>query len=410
MDRLLLLMTSNSYQASAFLRAAQKLGIEVVIGSEAEHVLTDLNPGGHLALNFEEPEEAIDSVIAHAKSYPIRAVVSTEDDGALLAAMASDALGLPYNPVNGVAAARNKHLTRQLLAGAGLLSPWFERFPLQSDPEQLARDLEYPCVLKPLSLSASRGVIRANNPAEFTSAFRRISSILQLPEVASQQGHLSQYILVEGYIPGQEVSLEGFLTAGRLTALAIFDKPDPMEGPYFEETIYVTPSRHPKPVQDAVLEAAFEAVRALGLREGPVHAEFRINDQGPWALEIAPRAIGGHCGRALRFDGNLSLEELILQHAIGNLPDIPGRERSASGVMMIPIPRGGTLRGIEGQASAAQVPWVEEIILELRPGARVVPPPEGNRYLGFIFARANQPDQVEQALRMAHAELKFKIE
>lgn len=409
MYRLLLLMGTATYRASAFLEAAERLGVSVVVGSDRPQVLSAANPGGHLTLNFSAPEEATQAIVEFAKTHPIHAVVSADDDGAILAAMASAALGLPHSPVEPVAAARNKHRMREILADAGVPSPRFARVFIDEDPVEVARRVSFPCVVKPLFLSASRGVIRADDPEEFVAAFRRLAALLRQPEVAAQGGALAQQILVETFIPGVEVALEGLLSKRKLRVLALFDKPDPLDGPFFEETIYVTPSRHPLLLQGAIVACAAEAVAALGLQEGPVHAEFRVNDEGPWVLEIAPRSIGGLCSRTLRFGPGISLEELILRHALGFEVDAFEREGRAAGVMMIPIPQAGVLREVRGQEEARGVAGVEEIRLTIPVGQEVVPLPEGGRYLGFIFARGETPERVEAALREAHRRLTFAI-
>ncbi len=402
-------MTTTTYRASAFLEAASQLGVRVVVGSDRPQVLSAANPGGHLALNFSAPEEATRAIVEFAKTHPIDAVVSADDEGAILAVMASSALGLPHNPVEAVSAARNKHRMREVLARAGIPSPRFAGFSIDDDPGEVARRVSFPCVLKPLFLSASRGVIRADDPAQFTAAFCRLVAILRQPEVATQGGALAQQILVEGFIPGFEVALEGLLSKGKLRVLALFDKPDPLEGPFFEETIYVTPSRHPLSVQEAIVACTAKAATALGLQDGPVHAELRVNDQGPWILEIAPRSIGGLCSRTLRFGDNISLEELILRHALGLDVDSFERERRAAGVMMIPIPQAGILREVLGQEEVRRVPGIEEVRLTIPVGQEVVPLPEGGRYLGFIFARDETPEGVEASLRGAHRRLSFII-
>ncbi|MBW8056706.1 MAG: ATP-grasp domain-containing protein [candidate division NC10 bacterium] len=409
MERLLLLMTTNTYRASAFIEAAQRLGVPVVVGSDREQILSAANPGGHLTLNFLAPEQASGAIVAFAKQYPIQAVVSADDDGAILAAMAAAALGLRHNPVNAVTAARDKHRMRAVLAAAGLPSPHSTLVSIDEDPEEAARRVSFPCVVKPLFLSASRGVIRADDPAQFVAAFQRVVAILRRPEVAVQGGALAQQILVETFIPGIEVAVEGLLSEGKLKVLALFDKPDPLEGPFFEETIYVTPSRHPAPVQQSVVACTAEAVHVLGLRHGPVHAELRVNDQGPWILEMAPRSIGGLCSRTLRFGAGISLEEMILRDAMGLEVASLEREGRAAGVMMIPIPQAGTLREVRGQDEARRVPGIEEIRITIPVGHEVVPLPEGTRYLGFIFARDDTPDRVEAALREAHRRLTFII-
>jgi D-alanine-D-alanine ligase-like ATP-grasp enzyme len=409
MQRLLLLMTTTTYRANAFLEAAGRLGIPVVVGSERAQVLAAANPAGHLTLDFTAPEAASRTILEFAKAYPIGGVVAADDDGVILAAMASAVLGLPHNPVEAVMAARNKYRMRQILAEVGMRSPRFWRFPIDEDPTEMAHRVEYPCVIKPLALSASRGVIRVDDPAQFVAAFQRLLAILQRPDVAFSGRRSAQEILVERFIPGPEVALEGLLTNGKLRVLALFDKPDPLNGPFFEETIYVTPSRFPSAVQDEIAAYTAQVTSALGLRHGPVHAELRLNEQGPWLLEIAPRSIGGLCSRTLRFGGGMSLEELLLRHAFGLNVEACARERSSAGVMMIPIPHSGILRQVKGQADAKQVAAIEDIKMTIPVGQEVVPLPEGSRYLGFIFARDLTPAGVESALREAHRRLTFVI-
>lgn len=411
MDRVLLLMATQTYRASAFLEAASRLDVSVAVGSEQAQPLGHLNPGGHLVVDFHDLEGATDKIVEFALKYPLEAIISTDDDGVVLAAMASDALGLSHNPLLAVRTARDKYQTRRVLAAAGMRTPEYQRFSVDDDPGQAAHQVSYPCVVKPLALSASRGVMRANNPDEFRVAFERLVSILRAVDLddASNVNQVEHQILVESFLPGVEVAVEGLLMGGELSVLAIFDKPDPLEGPFFEETIYVTPSRHPVAVQEEIIDTTQKAVTALGLTEGPVHAELRVNEGGCCLLEVAPRSIGGYCSRALRFGAGATLEELIIQHALGlpltsTLPATP-----ASGVMMIPIPRAGILCEVQGIEQARQVPGIDEIRMTIPVGREVVPLPEGSQYLGFIFARAETPERAEAALRMAHARLNFVI-
>ena len=408
--RLLLLMTTITYRAGAFLEAAQRLNVSVVVGSERPQVLAAAHPSGHLTLDFVSPEKPIPKLLEFHHNFPIDAVIAADDDGAILAARAAQALGLRHNPVDAVAAARNKHRMREIMSHAGISSPTFAAFSISEDPELIARRVPYPCVIKPLSLSASRGVIRADNPDQFVAAFRRVAAILRQPQVAATTGDSAQTLLVEDFIPGDEIALEGLLTNGELRVLAIFDKPDPLDGPFFEETIYVTPSRLPVSSQKQIVECATTGLHALGLRHGPVHVEVRLNERGAWIIEIAPRSIGGLCSRTLRFGDGLSLEELILRHAIGLEVALFNRESCAAGVMMIPIPHAGVLREVRGQQEARQIGGIEDVRIAIPIGLELVPLPEGTKYLGFIFARAATPAQVEAALREAHRLLRFVID
>jgi biotin carboxylase len=287
-------------------------------------------------------------------------------------------------------------------------APRFRLVELADDPAAVAGKVEYPCVLKPLMLSASRGVIRANDGRELVAAFRRIAAILAHPDAAPPVG-TRRALLVEEFVPGREVALEGLLVGGKLHVLALFDKPDPLDGPFFEETIYVTPSRLPAATQERITAVTRDACSALGLTEGPIHAELRVNERGPFVLEVAARSIGGLCARTLTFGTGMSLEELILCHALGRPLESLERERRAAGVMMIPIPRAGRLVAVRGVEEAQAVEAIEEVVITMHPGQEVIPLPEGWQYLGFIFARAEKPAAVEAALRKAHARLRFDI-
>lgn len=410
MPRVMLLIPSTSYRAPDFMEAAQRLGIEVVVGSDERHPLEDLFPGRQVALNFVDVEYGTDQIEAFAEHFPLDTIVAVDDPGTRLAAAASRRLELPHNPVAAVEATRNKALLRQRLAGAGIPSPSFRVFPTDCDPAAVARTLPFPVVLKPLALSASRGVIRADSPDEFQSAFERLRRILGEPSNVRECGELAGRILVEGYIPGLEVALEGLLSDGELHVLALFDKPDLLEGPFFEETIYVTPSRLAPRDQRLIAETTARAAAALGLRDGPIHAELRLNEKGAFPVDIAARSIGGLCSRTLTFGTGMSLEELILRRAVGAEAPSLERETRAAGVMMIPIPAGGLLKGVEGVAEAEAVPLIESVTITVHAGGRITPLPEGGEYLGFIFARGAQPADVEAALREAHALLRFDIE
>ncbi len=409
MARLLLLIPTTSYRTSDFVSAAHRLGVEVVVGSNRRQALEAYSGGGTVKIDFKDVGKGVEQILAYARERPLGAIVGVDDETAALAAAAAAALGLPHNPPASVATAADKHRFRTALAGAGLPSPGFRLLSIDDDPARAAREAAFPCVLKPVALAASRGVIRANDEQAFIAAFRRIVRILNQPDVAPM-GETARRILVESYIPGVEVALEGLLDRGRLHVLALFDKPDPLDGPFFEETIYVTPSRLAKAAQDAIAEATRNAVAAVGLREGPIHAELRLEGEAPWVIEVAARSIGGLCSRVLRFGAGIGLEELILRHALGRPLDSLDRERRPAGVMMLPIPHAGVLREVRGLDQARGVQGVEDVRIAIPLGQPVVPLPEGSKYLGFVFARAETPGAVETALREAHRRLEFVIE
>ena len=427
-ERVLLLLPTRTYRATDFLEAALKLSVEVVVASEEAATTADVSPRHTLVLDFSSPTAATQTIVEFAETHPIAAIVGVDDDTTLLATTASEALGLPHNPVDSAKATRNKYLLRHTLSTNGVSVPAYQRFSIEDDPTEIAAKLgtdtqvDFPCIIKPLSLSASRGVIRANTPAEFIEAFHRTTKLLRtLQESTVEARHhdecnrvisedpSAQYLLVEDYIPGIEVALEGILLDSELKTLALFDKPDPLEGPFFEETLYVTPSRLSMEVQGALHRATAEAAHALGLRHGPIHAELRYNDKGAHLIEIAARTIGGLCARTLRFGTGMSLEELVIRHAIGQRVEELQREQQAAGVMMIPVPKSGILGEVRGKTAAHRVDGIVEVSITIPIGGEVVPLPEGARYLGFIFARAETPESVETALREAHRQLEFVI-
>ena len=410
MARVLLILPARSYRAHDFIEAARRLGLDVTVASEFPQAFESMFPGGYLRLDFLRPRQAARAIQEFANSYPLDAIVAVDDDGTLPAAAAAGALGLRHNPVTAVAATRNKYRLRRKASAAGLPSPQFMQLSIEDDPLRLARHMPFPCVLKPLHLAASRGVMRADDAEQFAVAFERLAAILDEPDVVRRGGRLSRRLLVEAFIPGQEVALEGLLSGGDLTVLAMFDKPDPLDGPYFEETLYVTPSRLPAGVQSDIADQTVKTAAAIGLWEGPVHAEWRVNEQGVWLIDIAARSIGGLCSRVLRFESGLSLEELLLTHAAGGCIRHYKRENVAAGVMMLPIPRRGVLRAVDGQQAARDIPGIDGLAITIALGQEVVPLPEGVQYLGFLFARGETPQEVEDSLRKAHRCLSFTIE
>ncbi|HEY7039045.1 MAG TPA: ATP-grasp domain-containing protein [Methylomirabilota bacterium] len=412
LQRLLLLIPTTTYRTEDFVDAARTLDVDLVIASDRPNVMSGEFPDHLLTLPFADPAAAAAEMRGYAARRPVDAVVPVDDATTVVASAIGEALGLRVNPLAAAQATRNKRVMRGLLARAGVPSPAFTVVRADEDPRAAAGRVGYPCVLKPLVLSASRGVIRADDEATFAAAFERIRAILRAPDVA-EQGEGTGEILVEAFVPGVEVAVEGLLEGGTLRPLAVFDKPDPLDGPFFEETIYVTPSRHPEPTRAAIVDVTTRAARALGLSDGAVHCELRLRPTAPGVepvvLEIAARSIGGLCGRTLRFGTGMSLEELILRRALGRAVPSFERQRAAAAVMMIPIPRGGVLEEVRGLDEARAVASIEDVTISLTKGQEVVPLPEGSRYLGFIFSRAATPEQAEAALREAHRHLEFVI-
>lgn len=401
MTRVLLLVPTETYRASDFLAAAGRAGVEVVVGSERRQAMAASVGDGAIVVPMGDLDTAVEVIAALHHRRPLDAVLAVDDQGLMVAAAAAQRLGMTHNPPDSVAATRDKAAMRRRLSTTTVCQPDHRVVEAGERVAAAAENIGFPCVVKPVSRSGSQGVIRIDDSAQARVAEDRVRRIVGPFEP----------LVVEAFIAGPEVAVEGLLRSGVLQVLAVFDKPDPLDGPFFEETIYVTPSRHPGPVLAAVEAAVASAAGALGLREGPVHAELRIaSDRGPTLLEIAARSIGGLCARALDFGVGVSLEELIIGQAVGTDPGHHRRSREASGVMMLPIRGAGILQSVTGQSEARAVEGVNGLEITIPIGRRVLPLPEGGRYLGFLFARGPQPDDVVRALRRAEAMLHFVIQ
>ncbi len=401
--RVLLVLPSSTYRASDFLDAAKAIGAEVVVASEEQQALAPTMGDRFLRVDLCNPESEANRLLSEGLA--VDAVVGVDEQGVTLAAHIAAKLGLPHNPPRAVVTSRDKLLTRIVLSDAGLDQPAHRAVTVDGDVKFAANAIGYPCVVKAIGLSGSRGVIRANNIEELASAALRVTAI-----IAPEGGEEAEPFLIEGYVPGAEVAIEGLLRDGDLEILAIFDKPDPLEGPYFEETIYVTPSRLDEATQRSIADTVARACRAMGLVEGPIHAEVRLPEGRPLVLEVAARSIGGLCSRALRFGAGVSLEEVILRHALGIDAGDLKLSGGASGVMMIPIESSGLLRKVDGLDDARVVDGVAGVEITIPTGREVKALPEGDRYLGFIFATGSEPSAVEEALRAAHSKIVVTID
>lgn len=415
MSRVLLLTSTRSYSAEDFLRAAERLHIELMLGTDRCHVLAEVWPEGALALDFRDPEAAAAAIAGHADARSIVGIVPTDEITSVIAAHAASALGLGRNPIRAAEAAGNKLHLREVLGKAGLPQPRFVDVDVDASLEDVhaamaAAGMGYPVVVKPLHLTASRGVMRASDEREARERLARLATLLRDPEVRARDPGAASRVLVEEFLAGPEVAYEGLLVKGVMHTLAIFDKPEPLDGPFFAETLYVTPSLEPDATQAAIAGAARLAARAMGLADGPVHAELRLTRQGPVVIELAARSIGGLCNRALRFGAGLSLEELILSHAAGrDIGHVLERVAEASGVYMLPVPRAGILREVHGVDEARAIPGVVDVVMTVREGEHVLPLPEGHVYMGFIFATGPDPRTVARILGQASQALRFRI-
>ncbi|MEE9398164.1 MAG: ATP-grasp domain-containing protein [Methylococcales bacterium] len=401
--RFLLIAQPDSYRIAPYLKAAKQMGLDVLIASRGKHsLISEVYDGLHVDLN--DIDRSLAQIRQEAQKKPFAGILGSDDSTVELAAKAAYELGLPHNPPDAARISCRKDLARAHLSRAGCPVPFFALIDLEQPLDKQAQGLSWPCVIKPLKMSASRGVIRANNINEFTAACQRIKAII----AASKDTFEKSHVLVEEYIHGAEVAFEGFLDNGRLTSLALFDKPDPLEGPFFEETIYVTPSLLDSETRAKIQQRVAQACTGYGLKTGPIHAELRINEQDAWILEVASRTIGGDCARVLDNGSDFNLEQLTIALAMGE--SVKNQSpRDARGVMMIPVKKGGILRRVEGLADARNTPNIEKIEIVIREGHELIPSPEGNQYPGYIFARGDSANDVTAALRLAYSKLEFIV-
>lgn len=389
-----LVVSSASYRVSSFLEAADKCGVELTIASDADLPLIK-----SISIDLSKTRSSAQAI---AEAGPFASVIAPDDAGVAVAAEAADLLGLSQNSPLAIARTRNKAMMRDVLTGV-VPQPRTWIVERGADVGQIIADFGAPCVIKPVSRSGSQGVIRIDDPADAAATIERVRRILALTG-----GNPNEALLLEEYIDGQEVAVEGVIEKDGFRLLAIFDKPDPLEGPYFEETLYVTPSRHHPEVLAELEQTTAVICETLELVSGPVHAEFRIVSGKVVILEVAARSIGGQCGQALSFSG-MSLEELLISNSLGR-PLALAPPETASGILMLPIPAAGLLLAVRGTDDAAAVSGVSGVEISLPIGSRVVPLPEGNRYLGFVFANGHSPQAVEASLRAAGNVIEFDIQ
>ena len=400
---LLLVAQPYSYRIAPYLAAAKKMGLAVIIASKgAFSLVSEVQQGLHI--DPDEPEKAIEIILAQAKKTFFVGVLATDDSTIELAAKVAKSLALPHNPPQAALITRRKDLARRMLKEHNCAIPHFQLVDLQQPLADQIQSVKFPCVVKPVHLSASRGVIRANTPDELLKACKRSAKIIASVTASFESTHL----LIEDYIDGEEIAFEGYLKAGKLYPLMLFDKPDPLTGPFFEETIYISPSRLNQRQQQRVIDNIRCACQAYGLTSGPIHAELRVNQQDAWILEVANRTIGGDCARTLDNGNHYSLEALSIALAC-NLPIDHTPPQTARGVMMLPIEKAGILRRVEGIKAATEIKYITKVDILIQPGNELVPLPEGNQYLGYIFAEAPAAKDALHAIRQAWNQLNIVV-
>jgi len=406
----ILIIPSASYRTSAFIAVVEKLDLKVLVISDKSQVFSGKYPDNLIIMNFHHWKERLVEISEWSEINGLKAVIGVDEKSIVLAANLSKYLKVEHNPVESVLLTKDKYLMRIELKKAGVNSPWFKRFSIHDSSNKIINEISFPCVIKPTFLSASQGVIRVNTKKELANGIKTLNELLSLEEIRERGGEKSDWILIEEYIPGKEFAIEGIVSEGKLKVLAVFDKPEPLEGPIFEETIFVTPTSLSEKNKFSLFETAQKALNALGIVKGPVHVELRINSSGNYILECASRSIGGLCSKVLEFQGGMSLEELIVRSYLGRNVEKSKLIGSASGVMMMPNEKMGILKEMRGIEDALNVKGVTDLQITVKPGEKLVPLPKGDRYLGFIFAEEKYQELVIKALKNAWSKIEVVLE
>ena len=406
----ILIIPSASYRSNAFMNAADKLDLKILVVTDNSQVFSDQFPDNIITMNFDHWTEKLDEISEWSDRFNLMAVIGVDEESILLAAIFSQYLGIEHNSIESVMRTTNKLLMRFELKKARMNCPWFRSFSIEKLPDDIIEEINFPCVIKPTFLSASQGVLRVNNEQEFKEGFQILTDLLSQKKIKKRGGEEANYIMVEEYIPGNEVSIEGIVSQGKLKILAIFDKPEPLEGPTFEETIFVTPTTLSGSMQSSLYETAQQAMETLGIVKGPVHIEVRINSNGNYILECASRSIGGMCSKILEFQGGMSLEELILRSSLGRNIEKSNLSDTAKGVMMMPIKNSGKLKEMRGVEEAISVDGITDLQITIKPGEMLDPLPKGDRYLGFLFAEGKNQEMVIKDLKNAWSKIEVVTE
>lgn len=397
----MLIAPSRSYRVASYINAARQLGYQILIVSDSEHSLVSSIANG-ITVDFQQQDSAYAIIVKSLRHQNILAVIATDDLVVTLSSRVARRLGLPHNDPEATRLTYRKDLARIRLQQQGCNVPDYSVCPFDEMVEYSTK-VSFPVVLKPLMLSGSRGVIRADNPQQFILAAKTIQRILTKQPCDEYE---SQHFLIEQFLKGDEIAIDGFMQDGKFILLSLFDKPEPMNGPYFEESYYITPGRQSEQLQQDIIEEVSKCCRAYGLTHGPIHAEARITEKGIFLIEMASRTIGGQCAQLIEYVLAKKLEEIIIRLLCFEPMQLQTNNQYA-GVLMIPITQTGVLKRVEGLLQARQVKHVSNIEIHIQPGYELIPLPEGSSYLGFIFASADSFDKTWQALQQAHHLLKF---
>lgn len=359
----------------------------------------------------QPPEQAIEQALRLHEQTSIGAVLGYEEDATLTVAHIAAALGLPAHPVAAAEAALDKPMMKQRFAAAGIPAADFIVAADEDEAVAWAEAGGYPVVVKPCRGSASQGVIRANDEHTLRQAYRRLRRIIRDHEL-DNGGRPPSAHLVERYLPGSELSCELLLQYGAPEVITEFGKPLPLTGPYFEESIYLTPPALGAALRREVHELSMAAAKALGFYHGPAHCEIRLTPDGPKVLEIAGRLLGGACAGSFRDRLGEDLDALLLRSALGERITLPAPADDAPtvGALMIPVPGEGRVVAVRGDDGARRVPGVRDVSLQTEPGEIVVPFPEQACYaVGFVSASGPDEAAVVGSLGQAAAQISLEL-
>lgn len=411
MDRWVIVFVSSECRAAMGpLAAAKARHFKTLVAATSRPCVDDDLVDRFLRIPDRSSKEVAAYVERQCEGLLVSGVLASDDWDVVAAAMIADKLGLRFVGVETALAATNKFLMRQRLRNGGAVVPDFQCFAIGDNAGEIAKSLRFPVVIKPTYGQGSLGVIRADTVDEFEKAFQYTSRIIVDLDMRPSAVRDRSGILVEQYIPGEEYTVELLMHEGKPYSLAVFEKPDPLEGPYFEEGIYVTPIRRDEKIRSLLVEAAIRGSRALGIETGPCHCELRLSGELPYILEIAARPIGGFCSQVFADLMGFDLHDLVLQNAVG-LPVMPPpiADGVALGVMMLPVPGRGNLARVSGVDRALDIDGIMSVKIHVEAGSRILPYPEQSCYIGTVLATGSSADEVVARLKSAAKAVSFEL-
>ncbi len=384
MKKLLLVIPENSYKSNDFVVAAEKLGIDFLIITDSEQVSSKFSDT--VIINKFDAELNKNNL---KKLKDVTHVLPVDHSALKFSGYLVDLLEVKGNKLESINLSMNKYESRKIFNS--LLDIKVNNEIIKNiDDVNTFINKNGTSVLKPIYGTASKSVLKINNVEKNKEQIEKL-----------MQDCFDQDLVIEEYIDGKEYALEGTIINSELKKIVIFDKPVEYKHPYFEESIYITPSELSSEAEKRVVSIVDKACKKIGLEDGPVHVEFKINENQIFIIEINPRMIGGLCSRCLSFGlFKVSLEEIILHAFMNNELKNIELLNNYVGVLMIPTPKSGKFISINKE-ELENIPNISNVEITVPEGSDLLEPPYGDKYLGFAFSQGIDKKTVNESLLTA---------